>query len=101
MISESTMYAALRRQRAATGAAARRLIGRPSAADRKHLDAGQVRGPGTADFRVPVVSRAPHGPNPGLQLLIVGARSERGPQVRPARREEAGEPVSYTHLRAH
>src|SRR5665811_2578053 len=68
--------------------------GGPSAADRKHLDAGQVRGPGAAEIRVPVVARAPHRPNPRLQLGIVGTRSKRGPQVRPARREEAGEQLA-------
>src|SRR5664279_2249284 len=94
MISESTMYATLRRPSAATGAAAGGPIPRTSAADREHLDAGQVRGPGAPEVRVSVVAGAPYRSDQRLQLSVRGAVPERTAEVRPARREEAGEELA-------
>src|SRR5450759_2618421 len=88
------MYATLRRPSAATGAATGSPMPRTSAADREHLDAGQVRGPGAPEVRVSVVAGAPYRLDQRLQLSVRGAFPERAAEIRSSRREEAGEELS-------
>src|SRR5664279_3739918 len=65
-----------------------------STADREHLDAGQVRGPGAAELGVTIVAGAPGRPDPCLELRVVGAVPKWRPEVGPARREEAREQLA-------